>query len=533
MIVGALLLALAGDVVSGSKAIDDRLIAEDLFTLSRHEMLGRDSPSAALSRAAEMISGRYAELGLQPAPDAEERLAPFVPSEPQEGATATQPNLFLRPFTRGLEAPVPEECSFTYTLDGAAEPARGVMGQDWVPVLGCAGRLEGELAFAGFGIQSSSDRYDDFAASKGLEGKVAVIIGGEPRHKRKFDGLEQSKHASLWSKLQALKDAGVSGVIVVRRDAAPPKGKRPDFEPLPLDYRYTHASFPQVSEPRPPRRRPPVVEVTPEFAELLTGVDILDVASKVDRSGAPKKVSVNPCSVDVRSSLRLQDVRIDNVVAVLPGSDDELAQEYIVIGAHYDHIGVDSGGRVGPGADDNASGTSGLLAVAGALKISKPKRSVILCAFSAEEDGLLGSKAFCRELPVPEGSVIAMINMDMIGRGEAGEVAVLGTKRNPALLDVLKRANKLGKTGIRDLVTGKGEELWQRSDHYSFHQVGIPSLFFFEGLPISRNAVYHTWRDLADLVDPKKIENTCKLVHQTAWILANDASRPPSPSSRR
>ncbi|MCH2107676.1 MAG: M20/M25/M40 family metallo-hydrolase, partial [Planctomycetes bacterium] len=346
-------------------------------------------------------------------------------------------------------------------------------------------------------------------------------------------GPEQSEEASLWAKLHALQDAGVGGVIVVRRDAAPPKGRRPDFEPLPLDFRYTHASFPQVSEPRPPRRRPPVIEVTPAFAELMTGVDVLDIASKVDRSGAPKKVSVKPCVVDVRSSLRLQDVRIDNVVGVLPGSDEAMAAEYIVIGAHYDHIGVDTGGRVGPGADDNASGTSGLLAVASALKVSAPKRSVIFCAFSAEEDGLLGSKAFCRALPVSKDAVVAMINMDMIGRGEAAEVAVLGTKRNPALLDVLKRANKIGKTGIKQLVTGKGDELWQRSDHYSFHQVGIPSLFFFEGLPISRNADYHTWRDRADLVEPKKIENTCKLVHQTAWILANDESRPPSPSSRR
>ena len=167
------------------------------------------------------------------------------------------------------------------------------------------------------------------------------------------------------------------------------------------------------------------------------------------------------------------------------------------------------------------------------MKVSAPKRSVIFCAFGAEEDGLLGSKAFCGRLPVAKDSVVAMINVDMVGRGEAAEVAVLGTKQNPALLDVLKRANKLGKTGVKDLVTGKGDELWRRSDHYSFHQIGIPSLFFFEGLPISRNPDYHTWRDRVDLVDPKKIENTSKLVHQTAWLLANDASRPPSPSSRR
>ncbi len=533
MIAGLVTLALAGDVLAGSKVIDERAIEEDLFVLSRQEMEGRDSPSAALRRASELISARFAEHGLVPAPDAEARLERYRGPAVEEGATAVSLNLFLRPFTRGLEAPVSEECSFTYSIEGAEEPGVGVMGVDWVPVVGCAGSLKGELMFAGFGIQSSSDRYDDFAGKKDLKGKVAVIIGGEPRHKRKFDGPEQSEFASLWVKLEALNEAGVSGVMVVRRGSELPKGKRPSFEPLPLEYRYTHASFPGVRDRRPPRRRPAVIEITPAFAELLTGDDLLKVATKVDRSGSPKKVNCQPCTVDVESSLRLQDVRIDNVVGILPGSEPALVEEYVVVGAHYDHIGVDPGGRVGPGADDNGSGTTGLLAVTEALSISRPSRSIIICAFAGEEDGLLGSKAICALLPVPKEQIVAMVNMDMIGRGSAAEVAVLGTKQNPSLLGVLRRANKMGKTGVRELVTGKGEDLWQRSDHFSFHQVGIPTLFFFEGLPISRNADYHTWRDRVDLVDPKKIENTCKLVHQAICLLANDESRPPSPSSRR
>jgi hypothetical protein len=533
MIAWVVSLLLAGDILAGSKVIDERAIEEDLFTLSRQEMEGRDSPSAALRRASKLISARFSKLGLVPAPDAEARLERYLKPSAQDGATVVKPDLFLRPFTRGLEAPVPDECSFTYSISGSDDPGVGVMGVDWVPVVGCAGSLKGEIEFAGFGIRSDGDRYDDFSGKKDLEGKVAVIIGGEPRHKRKFDGPEQSEFASLWSKLEALKEAGVSGVMVVRRGSELPKGKRPPFEALSLEYRYTHASFPGVKEPRPPRRRPSVVEITPDFAEVLIGEDVLKIASKVDRSGTPKKVNCQPCTVNVESTLRLQDVRIDNVVGILPGSDPGLAEEFVVIGAHYDHIGVDAGGRVGPGADDNGSGTTGLLAVTEALTVSKPRRSIIVCAFAGEEDGLLGSKAICALLPVSKDQIVAMINMDMIGRGPAGEVAVLGTKQNPSLLDVLRRANKLGKTGVRELVTGKGDDLWQRSDHYSFHQVGIPTLFFFEGLPISRNADYHTWRDRAGLVDADKIENTCKLVHQTACLLANDEFRPPPPSSRR
>jgi len=528
----SLSLWLGGDVVAGSKTIDAKSIEEDLFALSRVEMRGRDSPSAALSRAAELISARMEELGYEPASDARERLAPYLKEPAEAGATVATPNLYLRPFTRGLEAPVPEDCSFEFQIDGEEESGVGALEVDWAPVMGCAGHFEGEVVFAGFGIQSKGDRYDDLAGLS-LEGKVAMIVSGEPRHKRKFDGPEQSEAALLWGKLAALKAAGVEGVLVVRRDPEVPKGKRDEFDPLPLGYRYSHASFPGVREARPPRRRPPVVEITPAFAELLTGKDILELATKADRSGSPKRSTSQPCEVEVRSSLRLQQVRIDNVVGVLPGSDPEFADEYVVVGAHYDHIGVDPGGRVGPGADDNGSGSAGLLAVAKALVKSSPKRSVVLCAFAAEEDGLLGSKAFVATPPVEKGDMVAMLNMDMIGRGGVGEVAVLGTKHNPSLGEALTRANRLGKTGIRKLVTGQGEDLWTRSDHYSFHQGGIPCLFFFEGLPISRNADYHTWRDRVDGVDVKKIENTCRLVHQTTWLLANDESRPPAPRSGR
>ena len=132
MIAGLVTLALAGDVLAGSKVIDERAIEEDLFVLSRQEMEGRDSPSAALRRASELISARFAEHGLVPAPDAEARLERYRGPAVEEGATAVSLNLFLRPFTRGLEAPVSEECSFTYSIEGAEEPGVGVMGVDWV-----------------------------------------------------------------------------------------------------------------------------------------------------------------------------------------------------------------------------------------------------------------------------------------------------------------------------------------------------------------------------------------------------------------
>ena len=525
-----ILLSLGGDVLDGSKAIKAKSIADDLFDLARLEMEGRDSPSPGQRRAAALISDRFRSLGLVPCADSADLLSRFgetgAPAEDAApGATGVARTSYLRPFERGLEAPVLEDCTFSFRSGGAEEDALGACGVDWVPVRGCAGRFSGELVFAGYGIVSKADRYDDLAKLR-LDGCVALIVEGEPRHKRKFEGPELSSSALLWSKLETLEAEGVEGVVVVRREPQLPKGKRETFDPLTFGYRYSNASFVGEDGVRPPRRRPPVIEVTRAFAAVLMGTDVIAWAESVDKSGSPKKLSVEPCSVKVKSTTRLQQVRVDNVVGILPGSDPELAGEYVVLGAHYDHIGVGIGGRVGPGADDNGSGTAGLLAVVEALSISQPRRSVLVCAFSGEEAGLLGSKAICASPPVALTDIVAMVNMDMIGRGGASEVAVLGVALNPDLAAALSRGHKLGKTGVKKLVTDGGVDLWARSDHYSFHSAGVPALFFFEGLPISRNADYHTWRDIVGLVDTKKIMNTCKLVHQTLCVLANDDSRP-------
>ena len=153
----------------------------------------------------------------------------------------------------------------------------------------------------------------------------------------------------------------------------------------------------------------------------------------------------------------------------------------------------------------------------------------MFAAFSGEEDGLLGSKALARALPMDKGAIAAMINLDMIGRGDPKEVAIIGIVQNPALEDVLQRARKLEKTGIERLVLRQGEELFQRSDHWSFHELGVPVLFFFEGLPIDKNGDYHTWRDVPERLDWPKILHTTRLVYSTAWLLTTDPSRPPAP----
>jgi len=270
-------------------------------------------------------------------------------------------------------------------------------------------------------------------------------------------------------------------------------------------------------------------EVGERGAGEVVQQDVEALADRIDRTSKPVKASGASRAVRMRSRTRETSVDIQNLVGLLRGADPGLAGEFVVVGAHYDHVGVDARGRIACGADDNASGVAGMLEIAEALSQAGPRRSVIFCAFAGEEDDLLGSQAFCGDLPVPKEKIVAMINMDMIGRGDDSEVAVLGIDQNPELEKVLARARKLRPCGLRQVVVRQGQELFERSDHFSFHRIGIPALFFFEGLPIEANKDYHTWRDTVEKVDTGKMLNTTRFVYNAAWILTDDDERPPPP----
>lgn len=499
-----LFLAPSGDHAAGFGGITEEDVRAHLEVLAGPTAEGRDSPSAGQTAAGDYIARVFAEAGLRGA-----------------GADGS----FRIPFSRNLRAPVEEQCSLVLEVEGG-EKVPFAFGADYVPLPVCTGEASGAPVFCGFGISAKKERYDDLAKAE-IEGNVAVILEGEPRHPRKFEGPDVTPDADVHVKIKNLEEAGAVGVLVVRRPA-------PGAEQTgPLGYRYTWASWVGMAGVRGPRVSRsydiPALEVTLDAASKILATDVAALAAKLDKSAKPQRMKPRGSAVlHLASAIERTSVRIDNVVGVLPGSDPDLADEYVVIGAHYDHVGVDQRGRIGFGADDNGSGTAALLEMVQALGASKPRRSILACAFSAEEDGLLGSKALADDPPVPRESLVAMLNLDMIGRGSAKEVIVLGTDQNPALGDVLKDAAKLEKPRIK-AVTGKAGHLWERSDHYSFHAVGVPTLFFFEAPTETDNPDYHTWRDTIELVDMEKVARTARIAYNTAWLLAADDDRPPSP----
>lgn len=514
------------DGAVGFATLEESEIAERLGVIAGPDMEGRDSPSDGQARAAAYLVERFVEFGLEPAADSREVMARHGQDGPDsqgEGGT------FYRPFGRELPAPDPEGCSLSL-IEGGELTREFELGRDFQPVHRAGGSVRGELMFGGFAIDSTKYKYNDLKGRR-PRGKVVLFFEGEPRHPKKFEGPEVTSHASLWNQLAVLREAGAVGALVVQRR---PEGADSEAQHG-LDFRTTWAQWQGVRNERQPSKSLPALHISMEVASALLGVDAEKLAAKMDRSAKPQKVKLKGREVSFDSTTKRSTVRLDNVVGVLRGSDPELREEYVLLGAHYDHIGYGPRARIGYGADDNGSGVAAFLEVAQALAADPPRRSVIFASFTAEEDGLFGSKALAEELPVPREALVAMVNLDQIGFGPSRETSVLGTAHNPELADVLKRARKLHDTGLKKVHFDKRKELggeirlFERSDHYSFHSIGVPTLFFFEGLPLSDNKDYHTWRDTVRGVDLAKVTGTARLVFNTLWILANDDDRPPPP----
>jgi Zn-dependent M28 family amino/carboxypeptidase len=272
-----------------------------------------------------------------------------------------------------------------------------------------------------------------------------------------------------------------------------------------------------------------VHEITPAVATTLLGEDVLKLAAQIESSGKPVRRERKDVRVSLRAGTSRRPVPIDNIVGLVRGSDAALAAEYVVIGAHYDHIGVDTWGRIGCGADDNGSGSSSLLEQAEAMALAKPRRSILFCWFSSEEDGLDGSKAFCDSPPVPTSAQVSMLCVDMVGRLAEDEVYVIGAHINRAYEDVLKEAKKLKPTQIKKVFTDKGLDLWTRSDHYNFQEKGVPAMFFTEGAIDADNEDYHRWTDTVDKLSLTKMARISRFMFNTAWVIANAPKRPPAP----
>lgn len=336
------------------------------------------------------------------------------------------------------------------------------------------------LVFAGYGITSSRDGYDDYAEID-VQGKAVVVLRHEPDSKGrtgKFAGSDNSKHAYLSTKIANAIEHGASAVIFVTDELALADKRMQEDELLEFKIRMPDDFQPKV----------PVLHMKRSVLDTMLqrsqDLSVLQWEKTVDQTFQPNSFALENIRVSGETSIEKTKKSQQNVLAVLPGSG-ELASEVIVVGAHYDHLGLGGSGSLAPwtreihnGADDNASGTAALLELArqSAAFNQANRRTILFIAFAAEEQGLIGSEFYVRHPLFDLENTVAMLNFDMVGRLRKDRLTAYGFDTAKQFEAWLEEAATEHGIQLNKVAGGYGP-----SDHASFYGRGIPVLHYFTG----------------------------------------------------
>jgi hypothetical protein len=374
------------------------------------------------------------------------------------------------------------------------------------------GSAQGQVVVAGYGITAAEFAYDDWkGVAAAVKGAMVLVLDGEPQEadeQSKFDGAKPTKYSEAAHKIEMAEKAGAAALLIASREGL---AKRAEFAWPPPE--------------KTAAAKIPVALVSAELADRLAGKPLKDLRKDIDADLKPKSIK-SPVAAEIALSPKpLPGRGQKNVLGIWRGVDPKLKDEYVVLGAHYDHVGRglqgSNGGKRGEihnGADDNASGTSTLLDIAEAMRETKPKRSFLLIWFDAEEKGLLGSAHWCATPTVPLEQVVAMINLDMVGRNAETKIAA-GLEKEDKKPKYVKLAAVLQEAERRFRIKfdwDDADPFIQRSDQWSFIQKGVPAAFFFGGL----HADYHTERDDVEKINFPKEELIGKIAFWIAMRLA-------------
>lgn len=453
---------------------------------------GRATGSAGQRAAGTLIVNHFKKIGLEPVGDEKTYYQRFfVTTNRQQTVKPTS--------TLTIEGPAgkkefhPREAT-PFNFSGAGEAA-------------------GPVVFVGYSLTAEEQGYDDYA---GMDVRGKIVLGfrhspGESNPKSMFATVQQ-KVPTFERKARSAQNAGAAGLILVQ-DMNHEKD-----EPFAFN-----ASAPESKIPVFQMQRDLVIEWFKS-----ANYDLAKMQRDIDTEGKPHSVELKGLVAKLDAQIQRSgggQLPTENVVGLLRGSDPELSKEFVVVGAHYDHVGFGhygtfpgNKGKLHPGADDNASGSCGLLELAAALAAEKPhpKRSILFIAFSGEEMGLYGSKHYVESPIVPLKDTVAMVNMDMIGRSVDGACEIAGTGSAKEWEDLTSKFNQdIGLNLSFD------PTIPNDSDHYPFAQKNIPVFVPFTGF----HPDYHKPADTSDKINFKDAIRILKLTLRVTDTLANQAAR--------
>jgi hypothetical protein len=489
----------------GPVVLEDEMRA-DLYYLASDRLEGRGVGTEGLDLAADFIATRFQALGLKPLPGLDGYFQPFEMTT----AESIDPSTFLKSGDK------------TYKLR-----------DDFTPVsFSAESEFSGPVVFAGYGISDPQRDYDDYAGLD-VKGKVVLALRFEPHDangKSRWGKDDWTPDAHLETKARAAAEHGAAALLLVNPPAFHDHGDDP-LVPFARQTVGSAATLPFFHVKR---------SVADELLARGGAPTLKDLQSRIDKDAKPESLRLKDVTAGGKAAIKRTRKAVKNVVAYLPGSGPT-ADEYVIVGSHYDHLGWGGPGSLmnmpsvagvpiptlkphdgpatGPaaagnphagaptsrpsmraihhGADDNASGTVTMLELARIFahesKAKPPARSLVFCAFTAEESGLVGSARFVNKPPIDLKEVVGMINLDMVGRVRKNLLYVGGGGTAAPFKNLLKVADEHSPLEFKNF----GDGGLGPSDHMSFALKKVPVIFLFSGT----HEDYHRPTDTADKVN--------------------------------
>jgi hypothetical protein len=526
----------AARLQTGFDAIRESDLRSNLTFIAGDGLQGRMSLQPGDDAAAEWVASEFAKAGLHP-------IATDASGKPS----------FLEPIALVEYKPDPSATLLSLSRKGGTQ-------QQWrAPVVSGAFRenvdASGGLVYVGYGITAPELNYDDYAGVD-VRGKIVVLMEHEPQEddpKSIFNGTGNTRYATSRVKLLNAQRHGAIAVLLMPEPNAKhvPTSKRlgnvlagvaaKRLTPLPLQAiadDEVHISLMTI---------PPAV-----VDELFqnSSATAKDLQTAIDRDLKPQSREIAGVQLHLQTkNISARAATTYNVVGLLPGSDPSLAAETLIVSGHHDHNGAseveEQDGRhhldVWHGADDNGSGTVGVVEVAHAFAVNpvKPKRSILFVVFASEERGLLGSYYMAQHPLRPLATTRAMVNFDMIGRDEkpspqtdgvieipadtSNRLNLVGTLYSPDFLHTVEREDKyigltLDDRFERDTALG----IFFRSDQFPFILHDVPALWFFTGF----HPDYHHVTDTVEKIDFSKMTKIVRLSYLTLFEIADEKQTP-------
>lgn len=532
--------------------------------LASDKLEGRRTGAPGANLAAEYIAREFSRYGL--------RRSIGYDTAGMSILEADSPNRYLQkfPYVAGVELGKSNELTFRLVANptSKAVPLKADasfslrLGEDWSPLgLSAQGRIENMPAvLVGYGLTVGELKYDDYAGAK-ANGKIAIAFSGTPDGDNPH-GLFGRYEDVRWKAIAA-RNAGAKALVVI---AGENNFKDDRLSRLHYDNSGGDAGLPVIAISRQAG-----AQLLSADSSLLADVEQRLRAKQPNPNGEQAvALPLYPPLITLSTDIVRREVPAYNVVGILDGSDPALKKEVIVIGAHYDHLGHGGEGSLAPregeihhGADDNASGTAGMLELARLFTSQKlrPRRTIVFMAFSGEEEGLLGSNYYVNHPIVPLANTVTMINMDMIGRMKDNKLIIGGVGTAPEWRQVLAAANAPERVRVAvaptspeemsrpvsatarteiPIVTGSNgtpvvslsfekpfdlklnEDGFGPSDHSSFYARQVPVLFFWTGT----HDDYHKPSDTADKINYADEVRILGLVRRIVFDIDTNDKRP-------